>query len=111
MRFFKNRGDIYIPKTDYKKSKEERILRILLIFIIVFTVAFIAVLSHKYSSAADFFGRGEIKVTETNKEGKEYLPDISGKTNFLVFETDFPSTFPSMTTAPPRLIRAWNSLW
>ncbi|MBR3149198.1 MAG: LCP family protein [Eubacterium sp.] len=87
MKIFKNRGDIYFPKSTYKSSKETQILRVLLVFIVIFTVAFIVFLSQHYSSAADFFGKGEITVTE-NEVQEEILPEIEGKTNFLVFETD-----------------------
>ena len=87
MKLFKNKGDIYIPKSTYKSSKETRILVALLVIIVIFTAAFLFVLSRNYSSAADFFGRGEITVTE-NKEQEEILPEIEGKTNFLVFQTD-----------------------
>jgi len=87
MKIFKNRGDIYIPKTDYKKSREESVLKILLVVIIVLTMVFLALLSHKYKSAADFFGEGEITTTQ-NALNEQELPKISGKTNFLVFETD-----------------------
>jgi len=87
MKIFKNRGDIYIPKTDYKKSKEETILKVLLIVIIVFTVLFLALLSHKYSSISQFFGEGEVTTTQIAVDEKEF-PKISGKTNILVFETD-----------------------
>ncbi len=87
MKLFKNRGDIYIPKSEYKKSKEEMILKILLIFIIIFTVIFIVLLNHKYKNIAQFFGEGEVTTTQIAMEEEE-LPNISGKTNFLFFETD-----------------------
>lgn len=87
MKIFKYRGDFYIPKSDYKSSKEARILHIILIFTIIFTVAFLIMLSRSYSSASDFFGKGEVTVTEENVT-EEALPEIEGKTNFLVFETD-----------------------
>lgn len=88
MRIFKNRGDIYIPKSGYKSSKEERILVIILSFIIIFTVVFLCLLSQKYSSASQFFGEGEIEVTEADNSDEVALPKISGKTNYLFFETD-----------------------
>ena len=87
MKFFKNRGDVYIPKSTYKKSKEEMILKILLVFIVIFTIVFIVLLNHKYSSVAQFFGDGEVTTTQLAVE-EENLPKISGKTNFLIFETD-----------------------
>ena len=87
MKFFKNRGDVYIPKSTYKKSKEEMILKILLVFIVIFTIVFIVLLNQKYSSVAQFFGDGEVTTTQLAVE-EENLPKISGKTNFLIFETD-----------------------
>ena len=87
MKIFKNRGDIYIPKTDYKKSKEETILRILLIAVVVITIVFLLLLGNKYKSASQFFGEGEIVTTQLI-ENEQDLPKISGKTNFLIFETD-----------------------
>ena len=87
MKIFKNRGDFYIPKADYKKSKEETVLRILLVVIVVITIIFLVLLSHKYKSASQFFGEGEIVTTQII-ENEQNLPKISGKTNFLVFETD-----------------------
>ena len=87
MKIFKNRGDIYIPKSDYKSSREARTLRILLVFIVLFTIAFLVFLSKQYPTAKDFFGKGEISITEENVT-QEALPKIEGKTNFLIFETD-----------------------
>lgn len=91
MRIFKNRGDIYISKSGYKGSKEERILVLLLAIIVVFTVAFVVLLSQKYSSVAQFFADGEITTTESANV-EQVLPEISGKTNFLVMETDEENT-------------------
>ena len=87
MKIFKNRGDFYVPKNKYKKSREETILKILLAVIIVLTVVLLVLLNHKYNSAAEFFGEGEISTTQAVIDEKEF-PKISGKTNFLVFETD-----------------------
>lgn len=87
MKIFKNRGDIYISKAGYKSSREERILIILLVFIVAFTMAFGIVLHNKYDSVKDFFAGDSVTVTENN-ENLEALPQISGKTNFLILETD-----------------------
>lgn len=87
MKIFKNRGDIYFVKSDYKKSKEEMILKILLVFIVIFTVIFIILLNNKYKSIAQFFGDGEVTTTQAAFD-EEVLPKISGKTNFLILETD-----------------------
>lgn len=87
MKIFKNRGDIYISKAGYKSNKEERILVTLLAVIVVFTLVFVVLLSQKYSSVSDFFAEGEITENQ-QMEMEEALPQISGKTNFLIFETD-----------------------
>ncbi|MBE6719413.1 MAG: hypothetical protein E7571_02000 [Ruminococcaceae bacterium] len=91
MKIFKNRGDIYIPKSDYKSSGETRFLRITLVLIVLFTAAFVVILSRQYSSAKDFFGRGEVSVTQETVTNVA-LPEIEGKTNFLIFETDTEQT-------------------
>lgn len=89
MRLFKNRGDIYIAKSGVNASKQAKILYILLIFIVIFTVAFVVFLSQRYDSVADFFAKGEVTVTENAvPQGDELLPKIEGKTNFLIMETD-----------------------
>ena len=87
MKLFKNHGDYYFPKSDYKSSAEAKILRILLVLVVLFTIAFLVLLSQKYSTAAEFFGEGEVTVTE-EAVSEEIMPEIEGATNFLVFETD-----------------------
>lgn len=88
MKIFKNRGDIYISKANYKSSREERILLILLAIIVVITIVFFVILGNKYSSAKEFFGDGEVTTTQAVDNQKEKLPAISGKRNFLFMETD-----------------------
>lgn len=87
MKIFKNRGDIYISKSDNKRSCEERILVLLLILIIIFTAVFFIMLSNKYSSVKEFFGSDDVSTTVV-EEVEEKLPEIYGKKNFLIFETD-----------------------
>ncbi len=87
MKIFKNRGDIYISKSK-KMSNQAKVLYALLAVIVVFTAVFTAYLHKNYSSAADFFARGEVTTTEKEENIKEILPEIEGKTNFLVMETD-----------------------
>ena len=87
MKLFKNRGDFYIPKSK-KASNQAKILYSLLVIIVVFTVVFVGVLHSNYKTVSDFFARGEVTTTEVQEEGKAELPDITGKTNFLIFETD-----------------------
>jgi anionic cell wall polymer biosynthesis LytR-Cps2A-Psr (LCP) family protein len=92
MKIFKNRGDIYISKSGYKSSKEERILLILLAIIVIFTIVFVVLLSQKYSSISQFFADGEVTVTQVEDDDEVALPSISGKNNFLVIETDNDNT-------------------
>ena len=88
MKLFKNRVDIYISKANISGSKQAKILYALLAVIIVFTAVFLILLSQRYSSAAEFFGEGEVTVTEQSIANEENLPKIEGKKNFLIFETD-----------------------
>ena len=90
MRLLKNRGDIYIPKSVSKSSKETKILYLLLILIVIFTVALAVLLSRHYATVADFFAEGEVTATQATAvlEEEDYLPRIEGKTNFLIMETD-----------------------
>lgn len=87
MKIFKHRGDIYIGKSSGKKSREEHILLILLAIVVIFTAVFFGILSQKYSSVKEFFAGDSVTVTEQVSENKE-LPQISGKSNFLILETD-----------------------
>ena len=87
MKIFKNRGDIYFPKSK-KASNQAKILYSFLALIVIFTVVFVGYLHKNYSSAAEFFAKGEITTTVESEEIIRDLPDISGKTNFLIFETD-----------------------
>lgn len=88
MKIFKNRGDFYISKTGYKRSREERILVVFLVIIIILTIVFVVLMSQKYSSVADFFAEGEVSTTVESNVEDIVLPSISGKTNYLIMETD-----------------------
>lgn len=88
MKIFKNRGDIYISKSNYKSSTEERILLILLALIIVFTTIFAIILNTKYSSVKEFFAGDEVTTEAVGVNPEDNLPQIRGKRNFLIFETD-----------------------
>lgn len=91
MKIFKHRGDIYISKSGYKSSREERILLVILAVIVAFTVALVIFLGQKYHSFSQFIAGDEVTVQSTEiTEGDDMLslPSISGKTNYLVFETD-----------------------
>lgn len=85
MRIFKNRGDIYFSKTNKKRSAEQRILITALVLIIVFTVVFVTVLAVRYDfSAKKFFAPDNLELTNVSDTQEEPLPQVSGKTNFIV---------------------------
>lgn len=90
MKIFKHRGDIYVSKSRYKSSREERILITLLILIVAVTIVFVTLLSSKYSSFSQFIAGDEVSVSTTVADENDdiSLPSISGKGNFLIYETD-----------------------
>ena len=88
MKIFKNRGDIYIPKSDYKRSREKNILLILLAITVIITIVFIIFMNKNYPTVFSFFADGEISTTAAVNNNDTALPQISGKTNYLFVETD-----------------------
>jgi anionic cell wall polymer biosynthesis LytR-Cps2A-Psr (LCP) family protein len=88
MKIFKNRGDIYISKSNFKSSREQRILIILLIIIIIATIVFVTLMHQKYSKVSEFFADGEISTTEQSDIEDVSLPSVSGKVNYMIMETD-----------------------
>ena len=89
MRIFKNRGDIYIPKSGYKSSKEEQILLSLLGVVVVFTVAFVIIMGNRYDfSMKNFFTSDKVIEEQQEISTTATLPAISGKSNYLVVETN-----------------------
>ncbi len=82
MRLFKNRGDIYVPKTKFKSDVEQKVLISILAFIIVFTAVFVIFIGFKYDfSAKKFFTPDDLKVVAV--ENDDVLPQVSGKKNYL----------------------------
>lgn len=93
MKIFKNRGDFYISKSSFSASKQAKILYALLVVIVAFTIVFVIMLHSKYPTMSKFFSEGEVSETTIAEDGEEEetqeaLPSISGKTNFLIYETD-----------------------
>ena len=85
MRIFKNRGDIYFSKTNKERSKEQRFLIIALVLIVIFTIAFVAVIAVKNNfSAKEFFKPENVEITQQYVEEEAELPAVSGKTNYAV---------------------------
>lgn len=88
MKLLKNRGDFYISQAGKGKTKQAKILLVLLAMIVIFTVLFFAFIGHRYNTVAEFFGKGEVEITEALYEDEKSLPAISGKVNYLICETD-----------------------
>lgn len=82
LRIFKNRGDIYIPKTKFKSDVEQKVLLAVLCFILIFTAVFVTFIAFKYDfSAQKFFKPDNMEIVENTEE--EILPEVSGKHNYL----------------------------
>ncbi|MCD7872596.1 MAG: LCP family protein [Clostridiales bacterium] len=82
IKIFKNRGNIYIPEAKFKSDLEQRILLIILAFIVLFTTVFLLVFGIKYNfSIKEFFTPDDLK--NQNNEVVQTLPKVEGKTNFL----------------------------
>lgn len=84
MRIFKNRGEIYISKINKKKSAETKALIIALAVIVTFTVIFLLIMGIKNDfSIKKFFAPENIKTVQVEEE-EEPLPQVTGKSNFIV---------------------------
>lgn len=82
LRIFKNRGDIYIPRTKFKSDIEQKILLAGLSFVLIFTAVFVTFIAFKYDfSAQKFFKPDNMEIVENTDE--EILPEVSGKHNYL----------------------------
>lgn len=83
MRFFKNRGDIYIPSTREKADIEQKVLLIVLVFVVIFTAVFLLIFGIKYDfSVKNFFTPDDLQQQE--EEVVQQLPEVQGKTNYLL---------------------------
>lgn len=83
MRIFKNRGDIYISSSRVKSDLEQKILLAALAFIVVFTAVFLIVFGIKYDFSIKAFFTPDDLIEET-EDTVEQLPDVEGKTNYLL---------------------------
>lgn len=88
MKLFKHRGDIYVSKAGYKNSREERILLSLLVVIVILTISFLILLGTRYDSFGDFIAGDDVTVEVTDVQEDLSLPEINGRTNFVIMETD-----------------------
>lgn len=86
MKIFKNRGSIYIPKSNLKNDKEQKFLFCALGVILAMTLVFLIIFGVKYNfSLKEFFRPDELKIATSDEIEK--LPEVSGKTNFILIET------------------------
>ena len=89
MRIFKNRGDIFFSKTNKEKSTEQKILIIALVVIVIFSVIFLFVVGAKNDfSAKKFFEPEDLSTTVETTEHEVVLPQVSGKTNYIITVSD-----------------------
>ena len=87
MKIFKNRGDIYIPRSRAGKDYEQKVLISLLAVIVVFTIIFTAVLGFKNNFSAKEFFKPE--NTRVSTEVTQNIPvQVSGKKNIAIIETN-----------------------
>ena len=71
-----------MPKTKFKSDVEQKVLILILAFIIVFTAVFVIFIGFKYDfSAKKFFTPDDLKVVAV--ENDDVLPQVSGKKNYL----------------------------
>lgn len=89
MRIFKNRGDIYFSKNNKEKSTEQKILLIALAVIVLFTFVFMLCVAAKNDfSIKKFFEPEDLSTTTAVEDSTVALPQVSGKTNYIVTVTD-----------------------
>ncbi len=85
MRIFKNRGDIFFSKTNKEKSTEQKILLIALVIIVLFSIVFMICVGAKNDfSVKKFFEPENLSTTQAVEESTIELPQVSGKTNYIV---------------------------
>ena len=85
MRIFKNRGDIFFSKTNKEKSTEQKILLIALVIIVLFSLVFMICVGAKNDfSVKKFFEPENLSTTQAVEESTIELPQVSGKTNYIV---------------------------
>lgn len=83
MRIFKHRGDIYVSTSRVKSDLEQKILLAALAFIVVFTAVFLIIFGVRYDFSFKAFITPDDLIDENN-EIIEQLPEVQGKTNYLL---------------------------
>lgn len=89
MKLFKNRGNIYVPKSVLKSDKEQKILLVCLAAVVVITVAVVLVFGVKYDFSFKEFVKPDSlgNVENQNVEEQLSLPQVSGKKDYVFVET------------------------
>ncbi len=90
MKIFKNRGSIYIPKSNMKSDREQKFLFACLGVLITGALVVLIIFGVRYHfSLKEFFRPNDLQTAaETGDTAAVNLPDVSGKTNFVILETD-----------------------
>lgn len=90
MKIFKNRGSIYIPKSNLKSDREQKFLFACLGVLLVGALVVLIIFGVRYNfSLKEFFRPEDLQTaSENGTPAGADLPDVSGKTNFVVLETD-----------------------
>lgn len=89
MKIFKNRGSIYIPKSNLKSDREQKFLFACLGVLLVGALVVLIIFGVRYNfSLKEFFRPDDLQVSAEGGAATVDLPDVSGKTNFVVLETD-----------------------
>lgn len=87
MKIFKNRGDIYIPRSKTRRDYEQKVLVSILAAVVVFTIIFVSVTASRNNySAKEFFRPENTNVTQETQSAD--IPIASGKKNVMIIETD-----------------------
>lgn len=87
MKIFKNRGDIYFSKSGTKADKEQTILIIALVCVILLSIIVVIFTGAKSDfSAKKFFAPDQTVLVSSESDSVE-LPDVEGKTNYLIITT------------------------
>lgn len=87
MKIFKNRGDIYFSKSGTKADKEQTILIIALVCVILLSVIVVIFTGAKSDFSAKKFFAPDQTVLVSSDSSQAELPDVGGKTNYLLLTT------------------------
>lgn len=87
MKIFKNRGDIYFSKSGTKADKEQTILISVLVCVVLLSVIVVIFTGAKSDFSAKKFFAPDQTVSVSSESDSVVLPDVQGKTNYLLVTT------------------------